>query len=62
MDSITEMMHEKNIYTVRKFFAKEFLKLAQKIIRKVCQVDTLRYFITAQELNVMFSKRKQIKS
>ena len=58
MDSITEMMHEKKIYTVREFFAKEVLKLTRKIIRKVCQVDTLRYSITAQELNMIVSKRK----
>ena len=58
MDSITEIMHDNKIYTVREFFAYEVLKLTGKIIRKECQVETLRYSITEQELNVIFSKRK----
>ena len=51
-------MHENKIYTVRELFVYEILKLTKKIIRKECQVDTLRYSITEQELNVIFSKRK----
>ena len=58
MDSITEIMHENIIYTVREFFAYEVLKLTEKIIQKECQVDTLRYSISEQEVNVIFSKRK----
>ena len=58
MDSITEIMHDNKIYTLREFFAYKFLKLTGKIIRKECQVETLRYSITEQELNVIFSKRK----
>ena len=58
MDSITDIMHENKIYTVTEFFAYEVLKLTGKIIRKECQVDILRYSITGQELNVIFSKRK----
>ena len=58
MDSITEIMHDIKIYTVREFFAYEVLKLTGKIIQKECQVETLRYFFTKQELNLIFSKRK----
>ena len=58
MDSITEIMHDNKIYTVREFFAYEVLKLTGKIIRKECQVENLRCSITEQELNVIFSKRK----
>ena len=43
MDSITEIMHGNKIYTVRELFAYEVLKLTGKIIRKECQVETLRY-------------------
>ena len=39
MDSITDIMHENKINTVREFFAYEVLKLTGKIIRKECQVD-----------------------
>ena len=62
MDSITEIMHDNKIYTVREFVAYEVLKLTGKIIRKECQVETLIYSITEQELNVIFSKPNQIKS
>ena len=58
MDSITEKMLDNKIYTVREFFAYVVLKLTGKIIRKECQVETLSYSITEQELNVIFSKRK----
>ena len=58
MDSITEIMHDNKIYTVRELFTYEILKLTRKTIRKECQVDTLRYSITEQELNVIFLKRK----
>ena len=58
MDSITEIMHDNKIYTVRELIAYEVLKLTGKIIRKECQVETLRYSITEQELNVIISKRK----
>ena len=58
MVSITELMHDNKIYTVRELFAYEVLKLTGKIIRKECQVETLRYSITEQDLNVIFSKRK----
>ena len=46
MDSITEIMHDNKIYTVRDFFAYKILKLTRKIIRKKCQVETLRFSIT----------------
>ena len=55
-------MHDDKIYTVRELFAYEVLKLIEKIIRKECQVETLRYSITEQELNVIFQSEKQIKS
>ena len=58
MDSITEIMHDNKINTVREFFAYEVLKLTGKIIRKEFQVETLRYSITEHEFNVIFSKRK----
>ena len=59
MDSITEILHDNKIYIVREFFAYEVLKLTGKTIRKECQVETLRYSITEQELNVIFSKQKK---
>ena len=58
IDSITEILHDNRIYTVREFFAYEVLKLTVKIIRKECQVESLRFSITEQELNVIFSKQK----
>ena len=58
MDSITEIMHDNKIYIVGEFFAYEVLKLTGKLIRKECQVETLRYSVTEKELNVIFSKRK----
>ena len=58
MDSITEIMHENKIYTVRELFANEVLKFTEKIIQNECQVDTLRYSITEQEVNLIFSKKK----
>ena len=58
MNSITEIMRDNKIYTVREFVAYKVLKLTRKIIQKECQVETLRYSITEQELNVIFSKRK----
>ena len=58
MDSITDIMHGNKIYVVREFFSYEVLKLTGKIIQKECQVDPLRYSITEQDLNVIFSKRK----
>ena len=58
MDSITEIMHDNKINTVREFFAYEVLKLTGKIIRKEFQVKTLRYSMTEHEINVIFSKRK----
>ena len=58
MDLTTKIMHENKIYTVRELFAYEDLKLTEKIIRKECQVDTLRYSIIEQELYIIFSKRK----
>ena len=58
MDSITEIMHDNKIYIERELFAYELLKLTRKIIRKECQVETLRYSITKQELNIIFSKQK----
>ena len=39
MDSITEIMHDNKIYTVKELFAYEVLKLTGKIIRKECQVE-----------------------
>ena len=63
MDSITDIMHGNKIYVVREFFSYKVLKLTGKIIQKECQVDPLRYSITEQDLNVIFSKKKkQIKS
>ena len=62
MDSNTAIMHDNKLYTVRELFAYDVLKLTGKIIGKECQVETLRYSITEQELNVIFSKQKQIKS
>ena len=58
MDLTTKIMHEKKIYTVRELFAYEVLKLTEKFFRKECQVDTLRYSIIKQELNMRFSKKK----
>ena len=60
MDSITDIMHEIKIYTIKEFFAYKVLKIIEKIIRKESQVDTLSYSITKKELNVIFSKRKTI--
>ena len=60
-DSITEIMHDNKIYTVKEyiphFFAYEVLKVTGKFLRKKYQVETLRYSITEQELNVIFSKQ-----
>ena len=58
MDSITEIMHDNKIYILGEFFAYEVLKLTVENIRKECQVEILRYSVTEQELNVIFSKRK----
>ena len=56
-------MHGNKIYVVREFFSYKVLKLTGKIIQKECQIDPLRYSITEQDLNVIFSKKKkQIKS
>ena len=41
MDSITETMHEKNIYCKRVFCVQSF-EINVKIIRKDCQIDPLR--------------------
>ena len=54
MDSIAELMHENKLYTVREFFLNEILKISGEII----QNDLMRYAITEQEINVIFSKSK----
>ena len=57
MHADTEIMHENKMYTRRKFFEYEVLKITWKFIRKECQVSPLRYAITELELNVIISKR-----
>ena len=54
MDSIAELMHENKLYTVREFFLNKILKISGEII----QNDLMRYAITEQEINVIFSKSK----
>ena len=58
MDSITEIKHDNKIYTVREFFCLLSSEINRKNYSKECQVETLRYSITEQELSVIFSKRK----
>ena len=57
---LTEILYDNKIYTVREIFAYEILKLTGKIIQKDCQVETLRYSITEQKMNVIFTKQKKI--
>ena len=48
IESITEVLHEREIYTPREFFAYDILKETVKIVRQECQINPLRYAITEQ--------------